>query len=203
MDSTTDDAERYVTFASIYQRIERDIILDSTRAGFLEVVDLAAARLRKTFDDGWYGLKATRPDGEEYSIVRQWQSRVDAERTQERAVMHLRIRQRGEKLRVLLDYYHYDAAPTAQAALVLDTIAEHYPDCSLSPAPRAGVVEPTSAATDAGDQVKDGEIRYWTEIYRQARASGNITRYLADRNIPKSSYYAAIRQYRLRVQKLD
>lgn len=42
-----------------------------------------------------------------------------------------------------------------------------------------------------------GDRAYWTDVVKQAESSGNITRYLDSRNIPKSTYYTKKKLYRL------
>lgn len=45
------------------------------------------------------------------------------------------------------------------------------------------------------EQLKDRQ--YWTDIYRHAQASGNIRAYLSRLEIPRSSYYDAIKEHGL------
>lgn len=40
--------------------------------------------------------------------------------------------------------------------------------------------------------------RYWFEIHTQAKASGNVSKYLQDRDISRSSYYDKVKQYGLK-----
>jgi len=47
----------------------------------------------------------------------------------------------------------------------------------------------------------DGDRNYWTEINRQAEASGEVTQFLAEREIPRSTYYDNARKYGLPVRK--
>lgn len=60
--------------------------------------------------------------------------------------------------------------------------------------PQAGVPTNTDPPYIA-QRVED--YRKWSEIYRQAEASGNARRYLSDHDIPESTYYSKVKAHQL------
>ena len=59
-------------------------------------------------------------------------------------------------------------------------------------------VTPAPSATGgASIQPTEQDRLYWVDVVKQAEASGNVAQYLDDKDIPKSTYYAKKKQYRL------
>jgi hypothetical protein len=115
------------------QRAVKDFVVAGTAKGFATVVDLAAAQLREKFTDGWYGVKCLDSSCQTYAIVKQWPSKVDPERTQEREIVTFSVPGTGgEKLRVRAEYTQLGDAPNEQAELALSVIAAHYPESGLA-----------------------------------------------------------------------
>lgn len=59
--------------------------------------------------------------------------------------------------------------------------------------------EPVQLATRMAQVM--GEQIYWTDVYRQAKASGNISEYLRERGIARQTYYDNVERFRLDVEE--
>lgn len=177
------------------QRVEKVFVVTGTAKGFATVVELAAARLCEKFTDGWYGVKCLDPHCQAYAIVKQWGSKVDPERTHEREIVFFFVPGTGgEKLRVTAGYTQFGDAPNEQAELALSVIAAHYPESGLD-AVQSDDPSPAqpSPVVDAGQK----DYQYWKETHQQAQASGNVGRYLQQRDISRSTYYDNVKRHGL------
>jgi hypothetical protein len=86
---------------------------------------------------------------------------------------------------------HHDREEESQKTGIADKTDAAQTMIDQAPAPAS------SAAGGASIQPAEQDRLYWVDVVKQAEAGGNVTQYLSDKDIPKSTYYAKKKLYRL------